>query len=119
MQLPRSGFLYSCDSDDPNLAEITLPPAPDTRSSCFNVSSVEGVQRKDQYLAVQLPPPSNLPDLWNFVVEKKVELIIVLQRSNDTEDPVSKIKQLPIRHWFHFVMFSFLIFYTDLLRRNT
>ncbi|XP_046472693.1 uncharacterized protein [Neodiprion pinetum] len=57
----------------------------DSESNYISVVSIDGVKLKKQYLASHLPSNSTVSEIWRLIVEKNIELIVVLQsgRPND------------------------------------
>lgn len=76
-------------TESSNLLYLERYPTRNVHSDYISAVIVDGLDNtKKQYIASQLPLPSTLSDLWRLVAEKRVELVIVLQRP-DPDDPVS------------------------------
>lgn len=71
-----------------NLVTLSPYPMDDPNSTYISAVSVDGAKIRKQYLASQLPMPSTRTDFWRLIVEKNIELVIILQRP-DLNDDVS------------------------------
>lgn len=80
------------------LVTLTRYPTYDEHSNYISAVSVDGVRLLDQYLASQLPMPSTLTDFWRLVIEKNVELVIILQ-CPEPEDEVSMKLEYAVYCW--------------------
>lgn len=57
-------------------------PSHDLDSDYIAAVNVDGVRIKNQFIASQLPLPTTFSDFWRLIAEKRVELVIILQRHN-------------------------------------